>query len=249
MKMTRLLWALLLVLFLFVLLIVSAPARLFGVVVPGDQLLMGGLTGTVWRGSAASVQLKLPQGYWNLGAVQWSLHPLSLLVFAPRVSVSSEWGDQRFAGDLVLRGQRDLGVFKFDGRIAADVLRHFAPVALDGVFNLQLTELQLRGGLPHVAEGRLVWQDGAWQSPRGLVPLGTYALDFAQAKGEVLRGKVITLSGPLQVEGGVELDGRQYSVDILMGSDEVLDPQLPDMLSLIAIPEDGDYRLVVSGAF
>ena len=62
MKMTRLLWAVLLVLFLFVLLIVSAPARLLSVVVPGDQLLMGGLTGTVWRGSADSVQLKLPQG-------------------------------------------------------------------------------------------------------------------------------------------------------------------------------------------
>jgi hypothetical protein len=52
-------------------LVVTAPARLLYRVVPGDQLLLRGLAGTVWQGSASGVLLRLPQGYLQLGAVQW----------------------------------------------------------------------------------------------------------------------------------------------------------------------------------
>jgi general secretion pathway protein N len=247
---SRLLWAVILALFLFVYLVVSAPARLLHLVVPGGQLLMHGVTGSVWRGSASSLQVRLPQGYVHLGSVQWSLQPLSLLMLAPRVSLNSNWGNQDFSGELVFRGQRDLGVYDFEGQVAADLLRHFAPVALDGMFNLQMTELQLRDGLPYSAQGRLVWQEGGWLSPRGLVPLGTYALDFQQSPGEALSAEIITLSGPLQASGGVEMQGRHYDVDILVGSSEQsLDPQLQDMLSLIATPEGNEYRISVKSDF
>ena len=40
-----------------------------------------------------------------------------------------------------------------------------------------------------------------------------------------------------------------HTVDILMGSEEELDPQLQQMLSLIAAPEGADYRVGVSGDF
>lgn len=249
MKMSRLLWAALLAMLLFVYLVVSAPARLLHLVVPGEQLLMQGMTGTVWHGSASSVQLRLPQGFLHLGAVQWSLQPLSLLLLAPHLTLRSDWGNQTLAGELVLRGRRDLDVLGLEGQVAADLLRHFAPVALDGMFNLQLAELQLRNGLLYSTEGRLVWQGAGWKSPRGLVPLGTYALDFQQSPGEALRGQVITLSGPLQASGDLKLQDRHYEVDILLGSEESLDPQLQDMLSLIAAGEGADYRIYVEGDF
>jgi general secretion pathway protein N len=249
MKMSRLLWAAVPALLLFVHLVVSAPARLLNLVVPGGQLLMHGVEGTVWNGSASSVQLRLSQGYLHLGAVQWSLQPLSLFILAPRLTLRSDWGNQTFAGDLVFRGQRDLGVLDFEGQVAADLLRHFAPVALDGTFNLQLADLQLRNGLPYSAQGRLVWQGGGWRSPRGLVPLGSYALEFQQPPGEALRGRVITLSGALEASGSVELQDRHYAVDILVGGEESLDPQLQQMLPLIAAPEGEAYRISVEGDF
>jgi general secretion pathway protein N len=249
MKMSRLVWAAFLALLLFVYIVVSAPARLLHLVVPSSQLLMQGLSGTVWRGSASSVQLRLPQGYLHLGALQWSLHPLSLLALAPHLTVRSDWGSQTFAGELILRGQRDLDVIDFEGHLAADLLRHFAPVALGGRFNLQLAELKLRNGLPYSTQGRLIWQHGAWQSPRGLVALGTYALDLQQPAGEALRGEVNTLSGPLQASGSLELMDKHYEVELLMGAEEELDPQLQNMLPLIASPEGEDYRISVEGDF
>jgi general secretion pathway protein N len=195
------------------------------------------------------VLLRLPQGYVQLGTVQWWLQPLSLLLLAPHLTLHSEWGSQTLLGELYLRGQRDLDVVNLEGQVAADVLGHFAPVAIDGMFKLQLQSLQLRDGLPYSAAGRLVWQDGGWRSPRGLVPLGSYAVDVQQAPGDALHGKVITLSGPLQASGTVQLQQRHYVVDILLASEATPDAQLQDMLALIAVPETAGYRISVQGDF
>ena len=249
MNKSRLLWAAALGLLFLTSLLMSAPARLLSHVVPGEQLLMRGLEGTVWEGSASSVLVRLPQGYLQLGAVQWSLQPLSLLLLAPHLTVSSEWGNQKFAGELVLRGQRDLEVFNAEAQLAANLLSRFAPVSVVGMFNLQLDRLHLRQGLPYSALGRLVWQDGGWQSVRGLVPLGTYALDFEQAPEQALQGQVITLSGPLQASGSLELKDRRYELDIVLGSEDVMDGQLQAMLSLIAVPEDEGYRISMARDF
>jgi general secretion pathway protein N len=246
---SRLVWAAALALLFLVSLVMSAPARLLSHIVPAEQLLIGGLAGTVWQGSASSVLVRLPQGYLQLGAVQWSLQPLSLLLLAPHLTASSEWGDQTFSGELVLRGQRDFDVFNAEGQLAAGLLSRFAPVSVVGMFNLQLDRLELRQGLPYSALGRLVWRDSAWQSVRGLVPLGSYALDFEQPPEEALQGQVITLAGPLQASGSLELKDRRYAVDILLGSEDVMDRQLQSMLSLIAVPEDGRYRISLEGDF
>lgn len=245
----RLAGAAVLVLLLVATLVVTAPARLFYLAVPGDQLLLRGLSGTVWHGSASGVLLKLPQGYLQLGAVQWSLRPLSLLLLAPRLSLRSEWGNQTLSGEFVLRGERDLDVLDLDANASATLLGHFAPIAVDGMFNLQVAHLELRDGLPHSAKGRLVWKDSGWRSPQGPVPLGTFALDFEQAPGEALLGNIITLSGPLQASGTVQLRERHYEVDILLGSEQPLDMQLRRMLSLIAVPEDQAFRIGVKGDF
>ncbi len=246
---SRLVWAAALVLLLVVNLVVSAPARLLSRVLPGEQLLMQGLAGTVWRGSASSVLLRLPQGYLQLGTVHWSLRPLSLLSLVPHLTLRSEWGNQTLTGDLVLRGQRDLDVYNLEAQVAADLLGRFAPVALDGMFELQLQSLQLREGLPYSVAGRLVWQDSGWRSPQGLVPLGSYAIDVQQPAGERLQGQVITLAGPLQANGTVQLQARHYEVDILLGSEGAVDGQLQQMLSLIAVPEDAGYRISMKGGF
>ena len=247
MRSSRITWVVVLVLVLLCSLLASAPARMLSLVLPGEQVLMSGLAGTLWQGSASRCLLRLPQGYLHLGAVKWSLQPLSLLTLAPRLTLSSEWGSQSISGELALRGSRDIDIVELDGRIDADLLRQFAPVALAGSFFLQLARLQMRDGLPYGGEGRVVWQDGSWQSPRGPVQLGTYALDFNQPPGEALLGEVLTLAGPLEAEGRLQLEGRKYSLDILVSSPERLDEQLQQALSLMAAPEAGGFRIALAG--
>jgi general secretion pathway protein N len=248
-KLSRLVGAAALAVLLVVNVVATAPARLLHRVVPGDQLVLRGLSGTVWNGSASGVSLRLPQGYLSLGAVQWSLRPLSLLLLAPHLSLHSAWGNQVLDGELVLRGRRDLDVRNLQGSFSAGLLSHFAPVAVDGMFNLQVGELQLRDGLPYSAQGRLVWQDGSWRSPRGPVPLGSYGMDFKQAPGDTLIGEVITLSGPLEANGSVQLQQRHYAVDIVLSPEQTLDEQLQQMLSLIAVPEGTGFRISLAADF
>lgn len=238
-----------LTLLLLLSLLVSAPARLLNRVLPGDQVLMQGFAGTLWRGSASRCLVQVGPGYLHLGAVQWSLEPLSLLLLAPRLALNSVWGNQVISGELVLRGRQDIDLYDIEAVVAADLLRQFAPVALTGSLSMQLSSLQLRDGLPHAGEGRLVWQNGGWQSPQGLLPLGSYALEYLQAPGAALEAEVLTLSGPLQASGAAQLQGRTYQVNILLGSQAPMDTQLEQALSLIAAPESGAYRLKLNGEF
>ena len=238
----------LLVLFV-VIMLVNAPARLLAHVLPPNQVVMQGFEGTVWKGSASRCVIQLPVGFLHLGSVRWSLDPWSLLTFAPRVEVESKWGQQTAAGSLQVLGGRDLLVQDFDGRVGADLLRQFAPVAVGGSFNVQLAELELSDGLPLRAEGRLVWQQASWLSPRGAVPLGSYALDVMQPEGEALVGEVITLNGPLEAKGQVRLDGRRYALDVFAGGDDTLNAELTNALALLAEPEPDGYRIALEGEF
>lgn len=249
MKISRFAGALILALLLVVTLVVSTPARLLGLVLPREQVVMQGFAGTLWNGSASRVLLRLPAGYLHLGSVQWSLDPFSLLLFAPRLSLRAAWGNQTISTEVVLRGQADIDVLDMEGQVSADLLRHFAPVSISGMLSAQFKQFQVREGLPYSGDGRLVWQNGTWQSPQGLVPLGSYALDFQQPPGEVLLAEVITLSGPLLASGTVELEARHYELDILLAGEDTLDNQLQNMLPLIAVPEGENFRIKLSGDF
>ena len=80
-----------------------------------------------------------------------------------------------------------------------------------------------------------------------MLPLGTYALDFRQEPGEALRGQVITLSGPVEASGVVELRERAYLVEILLSGRGLQDPQLQQALGLIARPVGQGYRIKLEG--
>lgn len=247
--MSRRVAGILLGLVFFVSLLSTAPAHLLSVILPQGQVQLQGYAGTVWQGSASRALVRLGSGYMHLGAVQWSLEPLSLLLLAPRISLDSKWGQQLISAELVLRGDQDMDLHNFTASVAADLLRQYAPVALQGNFNAQFSELQLRAGLPHSAAGRLVWQGAAWQAPGGLQPLGSYAVEIQQAPGEMLSGEVLTLSGPLEATGVMQLQGREYQVDILLNSAVAMDAQLQQALSLVAAPESGAYRVKLNGQF
>ncbi|NCF20502.1 MAG: type II secretion system protein GspN [Haliea sp.] len=236
-------------LLVFISLAATAPARLLTSLLPSDRILAQGFSGTLWRGSVSRVLVQAGPGYLHLGTVDWTLHPLSLLLLSPRLSVESRWGRQLLAGDVLLHGTRDVELRDFSASLAASLVRQYAPVGLTGTFSGQFRQLRLRDGLPQAVDGRLVWQEAGWQSPVGPRPLGSYAVDLQQLPGELLTGEVHTLSGPVQASGSAQLEGRLYRVDILVGTDGAMEPQLQQALSLVASPEGDTFRLALNGEF
>lgn len=245
--MSRMLGALALVLLLLISLLATSPARLLGLVLPSGQVVMQGFDGTLWQGTASRCLVQTPAGYLHLGAVSWQLSPWSLLLFAPRLTLESRWGNQTLSTGLVLRGGDDVDLTALDASIPADLLRQFVPVSLAGVLSVQLDQLSLRSGWPVEGAGRLVWQGGGWNSPSGPIPLGSYVLDFAQPPGSALAGDVVTLAGAVSAEGSVRLEGRSYDIDVMVRREGGLDERLQQALSLMARPVDGGYRIKLDG--
>ena len=225
----------------------NAPARLLGLVLPSDQVLLQGFNGTVWDGSASRSLVRTDAGYLHLGRLEWQLEPLSLILFAPRLTLDSHWGGQRISGDLVLRGNQSLDLHGIDARVSAELLRQFVPVGLSGTLSAQVQTLLLREGLPYAGSGRLVWQQGAWESPQGIQQLGSYALDYTQQAGQPLSAEILTLSGPVTAIGSLRLQDSSYEIDVLVSAENDMDQHLQQALSLIAAPEPDGYRVELSG--
>lgn len=238
-----------LALLLLVCLLATAPARLLGLLLPSEMVIMQGFSGTLWRGEASRCMVQTPAGLLHLGVVKWRLSPWSVILFSPHLSLDSDWGSQTLITDLVLHGGQDVDLTALEATIPADLLRQFVPVELTGVLQLQAEILALRGGVPVEGKGRLVWLNGGWDSPSGPVPLGSYALDFSQPPDAALVGQVLTLAGEVTAQGSVELEDRSYGVDITVQSEAGLDVRLQQALSLVARPVENGFRINLNGDF
>lgn len=247
--MNKLLYGLIAVVILLVALIANAPARLLILAIPASQIQLEGVSGTLWRGQVGRCRLALANGVFELGAVQWRLKPWSLLLLSPEVQLSSAWGRQQFDGELTISGAQDVTAREVNASFDASVLTALFPLAVDGAVSLQLAELDIRQGLPHSARGRIVWQQGRWLSPQGAKMLGSYALEMdSPDSGEGISGQVVTLAGPLQAKGRVELIARDYAVDIELHHEQGFEAQLANMLALMAEPVGDGYRVRMNGA-
>ncbi len=235
-------------LLLAVMLVAQAPARLLNHLIPEDRLLLQGIEGTLWEGSAARALLPTVGGYLHLGALQWQLSPWSLLSLAPRVTVNSRWGNQQLSGVIVYHSNERIRLGDVDATLPASLVRQFLPLELRGDLSLLAAHLEIREGLPYAADGRLVWRGGGWVSPQGPRTLGDYAMDFRQPAGDALVGDVTTLAGSLRAEGRVTLTGSDYDIDVLLAGDGLRDPQLRQALQLVAAPEGEDFRLSMQGS-
>jgi general secretion pathway protein N len=241
--------ALVLAALVVVVLLISAPARLLALVVPSQQLVLQGYEGTLWRGSAARCLVRAGHGYVHLGRIDWQLSAFSLLTLSPRLTLASQWGSQQFSGELTLHNSTSIDINNAQGRVQAQLLRQFMPLMIDGEFSLQLQQLRIKDGLPYAGAGRLVWEDASWLAYGGARALGSYALDFEQSKGQTLVGEVVTIAGPLEVAGNLQLEGRDYTVDVLLAQSDALDEELQQALSLIAQPVAAGYRIELQGQF
>jgi general secretion pathway protein N len=232
---------------LLLLLVASAPAHLLLRFLENTPITAEGLQGTLWQGRAGRVLVLTDAGLLHLGEIEWSLRPWSLLMLAPQLELSSRWGGQQLQAEVQVRGRNDIKLENLDVSFDAALLRHLAPIALQGVVSLQAQHLHLRNGVPVQAEGRLLWQQAAWDSPRGVLPLGSFVLDVAQPRGGDLVGEVLTLTGPVQATGRLQLAQTSYSISVLIAHEGAWEPQLQEALSLLARPVAGGYDLRLEG--
>jgi hypothetical protein len=221
----------------------KAPARLVGYLLPEDKVYLSGYSGTLWDGVASTAAVATNQGWVQLGRLQWSLSQLYLLLFSLSAQLESEWGQQRLRAHITLYPSGDIRVLNLDTSFSAALLTRWLPAKLRGDINVTMDQLKLSDGDAQSGAGRVVWQRAAWRGTLGSQPLGDYVLQFEVVEPQRARGNINTLAGPIEIEGNVNFNGRQYAVDATMRSDKPFDPELASALALMAAPVEGGYEL------
>lgn len=246
--MRKLIVAFLGVLFFLVVFVATAPARVSSYFLLDSPVKLQGVSGTLWRGQASRAAVVLPQGELLLGAVSWRLRPLSLLGLAPKVNIKSTWGAQQFDGVVQFWRSGDLRLTNFSANFDAKLVAAFFPLAIDGVVSTQFDHFRIKSGVVTRADGRLVWQQGRWLSPRGPRPLGSYAMDLQSSNDNMgIVGSLVTLAGPVNAEGEAILRDKQYEVDVILRHDRGFEPELSNMLSLMAQPLESGFHVKLGG--
>ncbi|PID55055.1 MAG: general secretion pathway protein GspN [Gammaproteobacteria bacterium] len=239
-------------LFFVLVLIATAPARLSAYILADSPLRLEGVSGTLWRGKASRASVVLTQGELSLGVLSWRLKPFSLLRLAPKVALDSTWGSQQLSGAVQVWRNGDVQLTDFSANVDARLITAFVPLAIDGVVSAQFERLRVKNAMITDAQGRLVWQNGRWLSPRGPRRLGSYAADIKALNksegGEGIVGTIVTLAGPVNAEGDLVLRERQYDINVSLEDERGFDPELADMLALMAQPVGAAYRINLNGA-
>lgn len=234
---------------LLLILLITAPARLLGYFLPEQQLQARGFSGSLWHGRAASSAIAVPGGWLQLGEIEWRLSPWSLLLLSLRLDLESRWGAQSLQADIALSAAGNIELRETSADFSARLIQQWLPVQLDGRLSLLIPSMELHQGIPVSGEGRLVWRHASWTGISGSQALGDYVVEIEIVGEQQLSGTVTTLSGPMQVQGSVDLQGRRYSVDMNLQAEQGFGPEFASALQLMAAPVDGGYQLKFSSDF
>ena len=227
--------------------VASLPARLAARFIDAEQFALSGMQGSLWQGSAARAVLRTAVGPLHLGALRWRIHPWSLLSLSPRVTIDSRWGGQRIqVSRLWRRGQR-WELRDLDAMLDAQLLSQFVPTELRGRISIQLDTLTATADALLAAQGRVVWQDAAWQTSNSSIPLGSYVAVIGSEEERGIVARIDTLSGSLRAQGELRVEARSYAVEARIEAPSGMDAQLARALSLIAAPTENGYLLRLNG--
>ena len=232
-------------LLIVVLLVTTVPARVVSRWLP-TQVVLEGFSGTVWNGAVARARLRLPQGDFMLGRVEWVLDPLSLLRLEPALLLDAHWGVQQFNGEVTLRGLDTVVLDSVSARIDTSVARKFIPLYIGGSLVADISALKIDRGQLSAIQGRLSWQNAAWTARSGDVALGTYVLDISGEAGNI-QGEIVTLSGPLTMTGELALLDQRYRVALSLTGPATTQQALRDALALIAVPNAQGFDVIFEG--
>lgn len=223
-------------------LLVQAPARIF-TGFAGQGMYWSGVSGTVWNGRLASLQVQSPWGQWRLGEVSWRLKPWSLLLLRPQLDVTAEWRGQQVSGTVSVRPDRGLTITNSRAVLPAELARLWFPVTVGGELSFASEHMEIEGAQLTRGHALVTWRSADWTAVETPIPLGDYEARV-QARDGSIKSTVQTLSGPILVSGDASWSMESYSIDLFVtGHNGELAPALGNALSLVAVEENGGYRV------
>jgi general secretion pathway protein N len=208
-------------------------------------LKLGGVSGSLWQGHAASTQLFGQE----LGALDWQLEPAPLLGGEVMAHVRLAGTDISAAGILDRTSDGTINVrdatFRVPARFAAPAL-DIPSLELLGNIDGRLSAARVHGMWVQEARGSLLWNDAA-VAGAAQAQLGALEATFSSAPDGSIGGVAHDLGGPLQLNGTFKVTAGTFDADANLASRDG-NPQVVDALHYIGEPQaDGTSHLIIHG--
>jgi hypothetical protein len=177
------------------------------------EVALGGVSGTVWRGAAASVSIKDTA----LGALRWTNRPWRLLLLQVqyRVTLQPTGGALDMVATLGRAGRLDIS--QLTGSFPVTTVHGLiSPEGWTGSVELDVEQLAISSGFPVSAAGLVRVRN--LTSSNGPRPLNLGSFELLLGEGAVgtdsISGRLSDLGdGPLKVRATIELDReRRYLI-------------------------------------
>ena len=240
------LWPLLISYLVF--LVVLMPVRpLYALLAPHlDGLQVSAPRGRIWKGEAERIR----QGNLELGRLQWSLAPATLLRGALGFHFVNQDQLTRTTGVAAITLGGDILLLDVQGHAPAAnlyALLGMFPLGIAGTAEYRFEELRLDSGSPVVARGELDWRNARLLSPLQAT-LGNLHFRIQGEDGK-LEVQVSDKGGPLGVSGSIHIEaGKGYDTDLLIRPRKQAAPALVNTLRNLGKPRaDGAIALRYSG--
>jgi len=206
---------------------------------------LAGLSGSVWQGHAASMQV-FGQ---DVGAIDWQLEAAPLLGGEVQARVRLAGTELQADGLFDRLSDGTLSVrdatFRVPARLAAPAL-DIPALQLLGNIDGKLTEARLKGVWVQQASGSLHWNDAA-VAGAAQAQLGTLEATFSSAPDGSISGVARDLGGPLQLNGTFKVNAGSFDADANLASRDG-NPQVIEALRYIGEPQaDGTSHLIIHG--
>lgn len=219
--------------------LVTLPARVawYFASKSAQNVQLGGLSGTFWRGSA---QQMVVLGR-DLGRLDWQISPWSLLAFAPEMSLRLQGSDVQFEARAKRSGaQVQLSALRLSGDAAWMAPALGIPALVPtGKLAANFGELVLdRKGLPLRARGNIQWLQ-AGVTGMAQASFGSFDLEVDNGQPSGIVGKIQPLAeGELDVRGKFSLIGVNYDAEIHLRPKQATEA-MERTLAFIGAPESG----------
>ncbi len=222
-----------------VVLIATFPAALALPMVQGmlRPVAVSGVEGSVWSGRAADVRYQR----LSLGAVDWSLRPLSLLTGAlgAALVLDGSLGQGQGVAGVQLGG--DGYVEGFTGTASAAAVAPLLKLQAarpEGRIEFNLAELQFRGRVPVAASGEITWSQARVALPLP-VDLGSFSATLS-TDADGVRAVLRDRESPLILDAVLLLKGDgSYRLSGRLSAKNDAPAQLHDLLRTAGVRQPG----------
>ncbi len=230
--MKKIVLALLFTLLLFAVFMVARMPAQFALqyMPPQSPVALQGVSGTVWHGKAQNI---VYQGS-SLGALEWKVHPLSLLLAKLNTDFTLKGDGITAVGNASVNKEQDIDLENL--RILADAEAIPLPpsaqlVTPAGKVNANFDAIEVRGGKVMSAEGTVKWKPARITAPAEY-DLGELNLKVSGKDGR-LKGILSSKNSPLNTNGSLNLEPNgMLKTNIKLSPHAGTPPELRDMLPM-----------------